>query len=170
MLYFQATTLWNFIKLFYGTKHFEPPFEHRSSFSNQKNPITLRRAAQVASDWTPHDQGQEMNGNSQETQLEAVDASEDGDELAVGGKQNPPPTSSVILSETQIISEITFDNFELLRNGFIYVGPADLTKALALPDTALHHDVQAVRSQLDLKASEHEKSPVRKAFFIAWKT
>ncbi|XP_023172030.1 GATOR complex protein WDR24 isoform X1 [Drosophila hydei] len=156
---YNATTLWNFIKLFYGTKHFEPPFEHRSSFSNQKNPITSRRAAQVASDWTPHDQGQELNGNSQETQHEAVDASEDGDELVVGGKQNPPPTSSVILSETQIISEITFDNFELLRNGFIYVGPADLTKALALPDTALHHDVQAARSQLDLKASEHEKSP-----------
>lgn len=152
--------MWNFVKLFYGSNHFEPPFEHRSSFSNQKNPMSSRRATQVASDWAPHEMGQDLNGNSQEQPHEITNASDDSDELGGSSKQQPPPTSSVILSETQIISEITFDNFELLRNGFIYVGPADLTKAMAFPDTALHHDVQAARPQLDLKASDHEKSPV----------
>lgn len=122
--------------------------------------MSSRRATQVASDWAPHEMGQDLNGNSQEQPHEIANASDDSDELGGGSKQQPPPTSSVILSETQIISEITFDNFELLRNGFIYVGPADLTKALAFPDTALHHDVQAARPQLDLKASDHEKSPV----------
>ncbi|ALC48058.1 CG7609 [Drosophila busckii] len=148
-----ATTLWNFIKLFYGSNHFEPPFEHRSSFSNQKNPLNARRALQTASE----ELGQDLNGD--EAPHENVADSEDADDLGGVGQQQPPPTSSVILSETQIISEITFDNFELLRNGFIYVGPADVTKALAFPDTALHHDVQAARPQLDLKVSDHEKSP-----------
>ncbi|XP_030370588.1 GATOR complex protein WDR24 [Scaptodrosophila lebanonensis] len=155
-----ATTLWNFVKLFYGSNNFEPPYEHRASFSNQKNPTNSRRTTQVASDWAPQriDMGQDVNGNSQEAPHEITHADDDDAELGGSGKQHPP-TSSVILSESQIISEITFDNFELLRNGFIYVGPADLTKALAFPDTALHHDVQAARPQLDLKASDHEKSP-----------
>ncbi|XP_068157642.1 GATOR2 complex protein WDR24 [Drosophila tropicalis] len=147
-----ATTLWNFIKLFYGTNHFEPPFEHRASFSTNS-----RRATQVQSDWTmPQrgEMGQDLNGNNQEAPHEiGADSSVDNDD-----EHEHPPTSSVILSETQILSEITFDNFELLRNGFIYVGPtSDVTKALAFP--ALHHDVQAARAQVDLKANEHEKSP-----------
>jgi len=159
MDFFQATTLWNFIKLFYGSNHFEPPFEHRSSFSNQKNPMNSRRATQVASDWPQQrsDLGQDLNGNTPETAHEIDVANVDDDTLGGSGVEHPP-TSSVILSETQIISEITFDNFELLRNGFIYVGPTECAKALAFP--ALHHDVQAARPQLDLKASDHEKSPV----------
>ncbi|XP_052853922.1 GATOR complex protein WDR24 isoform X2 [Drosophila gunungcola] len=153
-----ATTLWNFIKLFYGSNHFEPPFEHRSSFSNQKNPMNSRRATQVASDWPQQrsELGQDLNGNTPETAHEIDVANVDDDPLGGSGVEHPP-TSSVILSETQIISEITFDNFELLRNGFIFVGPTECAKALAFP--ALHHDVQAARPQLDLKASDHEKSP-----------
>ncbi|XP_034662632.1 GATOR complex protein WDR24 [Drosophila subobscura] len=153
-----ATTLWNFLKLFYGSNHFEPPFEHRSSFSNQKNPINQRRATQVPSDWPQQrsDPSQDLNGNAQEATHEIDPANDDDDPLGGSGVEHPP-TSSVILSETQIISEINFDNFELLRNGFIYVGPTDAAKALAFP--ALHHDVQAARPQLEIKASDHEKSP-----------
>lgn len=105
------------------------------------------------------------NGNNDEdgADLKDVDALSvvGGNAGSVGGKQNYPPYNSVIISETQIIGDITFDNFDLLRNGFIYVGPPDFTKALSFPETALHHDVQAARPQIDIKSEDsREKSPV----------
>lgn len=68
--------------------------------------------------------------------------------------------NSVILSENQILNEITFENFDMLRDGFLYVGPPDITKALSFPETALHHDVQAARPQQDMKSENRQKSPV----------
>ncbi|KAL9893205.1 GATOR complex protein WDR24 [Glossina fuscipes] len=159
-----ATTLWNFIKVLYASNEFnKQKYEHRNSFSKQKNCQTSRRSthainSDVLMKWDHHENnsgigsadGNELKSQDEDALLDASDS---------GGKQTYPPYGSVILSETQILTEITFDNFDVLRNGFIYVGPPDFTKALAFPDTALHCDVQAARPQLDIKAQDRAKSP-----------
>jgi len=69
--------------------------------------MNSRRATQVASDWPQQrsDLGQDLNGNTPETAHEIDVANVDDDPLGGSGVEHPP-TSSVILSETQIISEI----------------------------------------------------------------
>lgn len=160
--------MWNFIEISYGSnEQNKQKYEHRNSFSNQKNSQASRRPTQVVKmtdvlKWD-HNENNNTNGSDVDTELKTQDDDEDHlmDNNGPGGKQTYPPQGSVILLETQILSEITFDNFDLLRNGFIYVGPPDFTKALSLPETALHCDVQAARPQLDIKAEDREKTPVR---------
>ena len=161
-----ATTLWNFIEICYASSELnKQKYEHRNSFSNQKNAQNARRTAQVVStDVSKWDHNKNTNMSSSDDHIDIKSQDDDNliDSSGSGGKQTYPPYGSVILSESQILSEITFENFDSLRNGFIYVGPPDFTKALALPETALHCDVQAARPQLDIKAKNREKSPVCK--------
>ncbi|XP_037945419.1 GATOR complex protein WDR24 [Teleopsis dalmanni] len=163
-----ASTLWNFIKILYGSSEFSTQkYEHRSSFSTQKSIQSSRRPTQNINALTnevlpwSNNERTDTNGNNNDIDIELQDA--DALSGVVGGsgsgKQNYPPYNSVIISENQILNDITFDNFEMLRNGFIYVGPPDFTKALSFPETALHHNVQAARPQQDIKVKEHEKSP-----------
>ncbi|XP_023292808.2 GATOR complex protein WDR24 [Lucilia cuprina] len=158
-----ATTLWNFIEICYASNEMnKQKYEHRNSFSNQKNAQIARRTAQVVSTdnskWD-HNKNNNVNGSDDNIDIKSQDDENLIDSGGSSGKQTYPPYGSVILSESQILSEITFDNFDSLRNGFIYVGPPDFTKALSLPETALHCDVQAARPQLDIKAKNREKSP-----------
>ena len=134
-------------------------YEHRNSFSKQKNPPATRRPTQVTNALTAQEQ-QQRNDGLENVDLNADMEAHDADNLTVStvGNNNYPPFSSVIWTENQILTEITFDNFELLRNGFIYVGPPDFSSALSFPETALHHDVQAARPQIDIKAENREKS------------
>lgn len=159
-----ATTLWNFIEICYASSELNTQkYEHRNSFSNQKNAQNARRTAQaVSTDVSKWDHNKNTNMSSSDDHIDIKSQDDDNliDSSGSGGKQTYPPYGSVILSESQILSEITFENFDSLRNGFIYVGPPDFTKALALPETALHCDVQAARPQLDIKAKNREKSPV----------
>lgn len=160
-----ATTLWNFLEICYGSNEMNTQnYEHRNSFSNQKNAQNVRRTAQVvnnsdASKWE-HNKSNIVDGSDDNLDIKSQDDDHLLDGSGSSNKQTYPPCGSVILSETQILSEVTFDNFDSLRNGFLYVGPPDFTKALALPETALHCDVQAARPQLDIKTKNREKSPV----------
>lgn len=61
-------------------------------------------------------------------------------------------TEPIILEKSQI----TFDNVKNLRDGFLYVGPHDFTKALTLPEAAIH-DLQAARPQPEINT---EQEPV----------
>lgn len=168
-----ATTLWNFVEIAYGYNELnKQKYEHRNSFSNQKNSQTSRRPTQVVSTdllkWD-HNENNNANGPDADTELKSQDDDTLLDSNGAPGKQSYPPHGSVILSESQILTEITFDNFDALRNGFIYVGgPPDFAKALS-PDfakeTALHCDVQAARPQLDIKAEDRDKSPVREFLY-----
>uniref|UniRef100_A0A1I8MUE5 GATOR2 complex protein WDR24 n=1 Tax=Musca domestica TaxID=7370 RepID=A0A1I8MUE5_MUSDO len=157
-----ATTLWNFVEIAYGSNELNKlKYEHRNSFSTQKNSQASRRPTQVVNTdvlkWD-HNENNNVNGSDNDTELKSQD-DDLMDHNGPGGKQFYPPYGSVILSESQILTEITFDNFDNLRNGFTYVGPPDISKALALPETTLHCDVQAARPQLDINADDRDKSP-----------
>ncbi|CAD6994446.1 unnamed protein product [Ceratitis capitata] len=161
-----ATTLWNFVKVLYGSNEFGKHEIHRNSFSKQKSVQTLRRPAQIthAHEILQWDRNERNDNNNNDDMADTV-VQLDMDSTVMGGvsttssKQNYPPFGSVILSETQILNEITFDNFDLLREGFIYVGPPDFSKMHSHQESALHHDVQAARPHLDLKAESKEASP-----------
>ncbi|XP_067618817.1 GATOR2 complex protein WDR24 [Eurosta solidaginis] len=165
-----ATTLWKFIKVLYGTNEFsKQKYEiHRNSFSNQKSVQSSRRSTQISNvhealQWErgEHSDNNDDNATDTDVQLDIDTASGVVGGVGVGNaKQNYPPFGSVILSETQILNDITFDNFDLLREGFIYVGPPDFSKMHSHQEQAMHHDVQAARSQLDLKAESKEISPL----------
>ncbi|XP_013119356.2 GATOR complex protein WDR24 [Stomoxys calcitrans] len=157
-----ATTLWNFLEIAYGSNDINmQKYEHRNSFSTQKSSQASRRPTQVVNvdvlKWDHNENHNENNIVDAELKLQVDDDLLDTNGLV--GKPSYPPLGSVILSETQILSEITFDNFDSLRNGFIYVGPPDFTKALSLPETALHCNVEAARPQIDIKAEDRDKSP-----------
>lgn len=177
MFFVQAITLWNLVKILYGSNEFnaKPIFEHRNSFSNQKKSCcnVPRRSVQLPSKKHNSDNLHHLHhitntdhrhfhhrkslnsddSNDHHNLSTDLDDLEDGSIMDNGEGQQmyPYKLGSVILSETEILSEITVDNFELLRNGFIYVGPTDYTKALAFPDTALHCDVQEAGPQVDRK-------------------
>lgn len=143
-----ASTLWNFIKLFYGSKEFtnRKPI-HRNSFSNQKN--NNRRTIQSKPSVTleKSESKTDLNGSKE---ADSRRGSKDFDSISrtyYSRVSNQP----VILEN----SEGPFDDYRSLRDGFLYVGPHDVTTALALPETTLHHDFQAARHHEDIKA-DHE--------------
>lgn len=164
-----ATTLWTFIKVLYGSTEFsKQKYDiHRNSFSNQKSVQSLRRPVQTtnvheALQWDSNQNNDIANNDDTADTVMRLDIDSSNGVVGVGLggiKQNYPPFGSVILSETQILNEITFDNFDLLREGFIYVGPPDFSKMHSHQESALHHDVQAARPQLDLKAECKETPP-----------
>lgn len=63
--------------------------------------------------------------------------------------------------------ELTVDNMDCiksLRNGFLYIGPHDLTKNLAWPsDTMMNHDIQQNSRAPTMSRERHETSPVSNA-------
>ncbi|XP_055857530.1 GATOR complex protein WDR24 isoform X1 [Episyrphus balteatus] len=151
-----ATTFWKFVKMLYGTSEFSnQKIEQRNSFTTQKNVTANRRIAQTTRpleiDWNNRAKDTPIDDDEEEEEDSAKDGLDDGG-------QNPQ-FNSVILSENQILNDITFENFDMLRNGFLYMGPPDFTKALSLPETALHHDVQAARPQQDMKSEKRDTSP-----------
>lgn len=60
--------------------------------------------------------------------------------------------------------ELTVDNMDCiksLRNGFLYIGPHDLTKNLSWPsDTMMNHDIQQNSRTHTMSRERHETSPV----------
>lgn len=160
-----ATTLWNLIKIFYGTTEFSHPkkCEHRNANCIQKNCVNSRRPNSNVNSNTLIKWEQNENISLSDLDDHAVMKVDDSILEDVNGSDSEttyPSHGSVILSDNQLLAEITFDNFDILRNGFIYVGPPDFTKVLTLPDTALHCNVQEARPQLDIKAEDCDKSPV----------
>lgn len=61
-------------------------------------------------------------------------------------------------------SELTVEHMDCiksLRNGFLYIGPHDLTKNFALPcDSLMNHDMQQTTRQQALSRNRRETSPV----------
>lgn len=144
-----AYTLWNFIKLFYGSKEFtnRKPIQ-RNSFSNQKNinRIVIQSKPSIALE-------------KSESKIDLLDikeidsrrGSKDFDSISkiyYSRVSNQP----VILEN----SEGPFHDYRSLRDGFLYVGPHDVTTALSLPETTLHHDFQAARHHEDMKADHDD--------------
>lgn len=166
--------MWTFIRVLYGSSEFsKQKYDiHRNSFSNQKSVQSLRRPAQIANvhealQWDSNPNNDIASNDDSVDNVMHLDIDSSNGIVGVGLgsiKQNYPPFGSVILSETQILNEITFDNFDLLREGFIYVGPPDFSKMHSHQETALHHDVQAARPQLDLKPESKDNPTVNYYF------
>lgn len=145
-----AATLWNFVKLFYGSKEFinrKPP--QRSSFSNQKN---LNRRVIQSKPSTSLNKSESKIDLNESKELDSRRGSKDFDSISriyYSRVSNQP----VILEN----SEGPFEDYRSLRDGFLYVGPHDVTTALSFPGTNLHHDIQAARNHEDMR-NDHDET------------
>lgn len=153
--------MWDFVKVAYALSNVtNQKSEQRSSLSSQ-NQLTNRRLTQTAnqleSNWNEKGKDEEDDDDVKQSQLDEQKLLEFISPISedfktcfntITGTPNP-----IIYEESQL-------TFKDLRDGFLYVGPHDLTKALSLPEAALH-DLQAARPQPDMRSEQRqEPSPV----------
>lgn len=162
--------LWQFVSVIYSSMPKQNPDPFRSQTVTQ-NLLNTRMilAATNANDST-EDKAQNVHElSADETMANDFAAPKPGDfhkTLTVQPNGNNSATSDALNNIVYGDVELTVDNMDCiksLRNGFLYIGPHDLTKNLSWPsDTMMNHDMQQNSRSHNLSRERHEASPVRR--------
>lgn len=164
-----VSMLWQFVKIIYSSisKQNSDPF--RNTNANQNLLIANRMAITTPNSFTQH----WIDENPDEKMLHTVETNTD--ETIQNHITMPKigELSKLTIEDGSIdaLNNIVYGDNELtiehmdciksLRNGFLYIGPHDLTKNFSWPsDSIMNHDIQQSTRQQSLSRNRRDISPV----------
>lgn len=162
-----VSMLWQFVKIIYSTmpKQYQNTDPFRNPIATQN--LLTNRMLMAAPSSTENLEVKVVHTN--ETNTDDFTKAKDFTTPKIGEpalSQNGA-TNGTIDALNNIVygeNELTIDNLDCiksLRNGFLYIGPHDLTKNFSWPsDSMMNHDMQQNARNQNMSRNRHDISPV----------
>lgn len=173
--------LWTFVKIMYSALPKQYHHQSADAFRNPsaaQNMLSTRMLMATPNTMPPVVWGEEKSDdqitNSNETndddyKLNDYIVPKMGEFNKFGGSS--PATTNAQNTNLDVLNNIVYGDTELtvehmdciksLRNGFLYIGPHDMTKNFALPsDSMMNHDMQQSARNQSMSRNRRDQSPV----------
>lgn len=164
--------LWTFIKIVYSSTS-----SSCESFRNAAATQSLSRMLMTTQNSMPQVWGDEKADDQMIIPVDAIhDDEAKASEFSVPkmceAKPAPHPTNNGLLPNANLDivygdTELTVEHIDCiksLRNGFLYIGPHDLSKSIAFPnDTMMNHDMQQNARNQAMTRNRQGASPVSRS-------
>lgn len=171
--------LWIFVKIIYSSspKQYQSADSFRNSSTSQNLLLTNRILMSTPNTITPgwgDDKSDEKISNTNDTNDDEFKSNDfilpKGSEYKLGSNQcggigntqnsNLDALNNIVYGDTELTVE-HMDCIKSLRNGFLYIGPHDLTKNFSLPnDSMMNHDMQQSARNQTIPRNRRDTSPV----------
>lgn len=171
-----VSTIWQFVKIIYSSMPKQATDLFRNSATSQ-NLLLNNRMLMAATNLinAPHWTDESTDDNTTHTNETIIDEFKargdftipkvsDFSKLAINQTSAEDETIDALNNIVYGDKELTVENMDCiksLRNGFLYIGPHDLTKNFSWPsDSMMNHDMQQNSRNQALSRNRHDTSPV----------
>lgn len=176
-----VSMLWQFVKIIYSTmpKQNVDPFRNTNASQNllMANRMLMAAPNSIAPHWADENSDEKI-AHPNETSADEIKQNhfaipKIGGELSKLTTNQNGTEDGTIDALNNIVygdNELTVEHMDCiksLRNGFLYIGPHDLTKNLSWPsDSIMNHDMQQSTRQQAMSRSRRDTSPVGAHIFF----
>lgn len=168
-----VSMLWQFVKIIYSTmpKQNSDPFRNVTANQFMANRMLMAAPNSIAQHWIDVENSDEKTSHPNESNVDETNQNfaipKIGELSKITTNQNGCEDSTIdafnniVYGDTELTVE-HMDRIKSLRNGFLYIGPHDLTKNFAWPsDSMMNHDMQQSTRHQTMSRNRRDTSPVK---------
>lgn len=170
-----VSMLWQFVKIIYSTMPKPNADPYRMPVVNQNllmaNRMLMAAPKSIAPHWTDENVDEQIMTHTNETKIDETKPNQftipkvgELNKLTTNPNGNEDGTIDALNNIVYGDNELTVENMDCiksLRNGFLYIGPHDLTKHFSWPsDSMMNHDMQQNTRHQTISRNRRDTSPV----------
>lgn len=169
-----VSMLWQFVKIIYSTMPKQNTDAFRSTAANQNllmaNRMLMAAPNSISQHWADDNSDEKIThtneSNVDETKQNHFTIPKIGELSKLTTNQNGTEDGTIDALNNIVYgdNELTVEHMDCiksLRNGFLYIGPHDLTKNFSWPsDSMMNHDMQQSTRHQTMSRSRRDTSPV----------
>lgn len=169
-----VSMLWQFVKIIYSTMPKQSVDQFRTQAASQNllaNRMLMAAPNSIAQHWTDENSDEKAT-NPNETNADEIKQNHFTIPKIGGELSKLPPNqngtedgtidalNNIVYGDNELTIE-HMDCIKSLRNGFLYIGPHDLTKNFSWPsDSMMNHDMQQTTRHQTMSRNRRDTSPV----------